>query len=152
MHVQTVAHIDGLELENEVHLTRTEMEERRMNAARELQKGTRRSMVARRCGVSRTTISRWTRDLTAAKGNLDALRARKSTGRPSRLGAKQMQAVVELWDSGMFHEIKWTTQKFAQALLAEFGVHYDPDHVGRIILRLGLREKRLHQQQPKPQV
>jgi transposase len=32
--------------------------------------------------------------------------------------------------------------RFAQAIQARFGVRYDPDHVGRIMHRLGLRERR----------
>ncbi len=36
---------------------------------------------------------------------------------------------------------RWTTARFAQAIYARFGVRYDPDHVGRIMHRLGLRER-----------
>jgi transposase len=32
--------------------------------------------------------------------------------------------------------------RFAAAIQARFGVRYDPDHVGRIMHRLGLRERR----------
>ena len=35
----------------------------------------------------------------------------------------------------------WTTARFADAIFARFGVRYDPDHVGRIMHRLGLRER-----------
>jgi len=31
--------------------------------------------------------------------------------------------------------------RFAEAIFARFGIRYDPDHVGRIMHRLGLRER-----------
>jgi transposase len=36
---------------------------------------------------------------------------------------------------------RWTTARFAEAIFAKFSVRYDPDHAGRIMHRLGLREK-----------
>ena len=32
--------------------------------------------------------------------------------------------------------------RFADAIFAKFGVRYDPDHVGRIMHKLGLRDRR----------
>ena len=43
-----------------------------------------------------------------------------------------------------FDKDRWTTSIFATAILNKFGVHYDPDHAGRIMHRLGLREKTRH--------
>ena len=40
-----------------------------------------------------------------------------------------------------FETDRWTTGRLAQAIQARFGVRYDPDHVGRIMHRLGLRAK-----------
>jgi len=40
--------------------------------------------------------------------------------------------------------------RFAQAIQARFGIRYDPDHVGRIMHRLGLRERRrIHRRAPE---
>jgi transposase len=36
---------------------------------------------------------------------------------------------------------RWTTARFADAIFANFSVRYDPDHAGRIMHRLGLRER-----------
>jgi len=41
-----------------------------------------------------------------------------------------------------FDADRWTTMRFAEAIYARFGVRYDPDHAGRIMHRLGLRERR----------
>ena len=124
-------------------LTRDEMESRRLLAAQDLQRGLSQSQVARRYGVSRTTASRWHRALSG-KG-LEALRKRRAPGRPSRLNAEQLSGVAEIYRSGSraagFDTDRWTTARFAQAIFARFGVQYDPDHVGRIMHRLGLRER-----------
>ncbi|HWB86699.1 MAG TPA: helix-turn-helix domain-containing protein [Bryobacteraceae bacterium] len=125
-------------------LTRDEMESRRLLAAQDLQGGVSQSEVARRFGVSRTTASRWNRALSGR--GVEALRKRRAPGRPSRLNAEQLRGVVEIYHDGPraagFDSDRWTTARFAQAIQVRFGVHYDPDHAGRIMHRLGLRERR----------
>jgi hypothetical protein len=37
---------------------------------------------------------------------------------------------------------RWTTGRMADAIAERFGVRYDPDHVGRLMHRLGLRPRR----------
>jgi transposase len=124
-------------------LTRDEMESRRLMAAQDLQTGLSQSQVARKFGVSRTTASRWNRALSG-KG-VEALRKRRAPGRPSRLSADQMGGVAEIYNAGPraagFETDRWTTLRFADAIHARFGIRYDPDHVGRIMHRLGLRDR-----------
>ncbi|MDE3165324.1 MAG: transposase [Acidobacteriota bacterium] len=126
------------------NLTRDEMESRRLLAAQDLQTGLSQSQVARKFGVSRTTASRWNRSLSV-KG-VDALKKRRAPGRPSRLNTGQLDAIKEMYEAGPraagFDTERWTTARFADAILAKFGVKYDPDHAGRIMHRLGLRERR----------
>jgi transposase len=122
-------------------LTRDEMESRRLEAAQALQQGLTQSQVARKFGVSRTTASRWCRALNGR--GVEALRKRRAPGRPSRLNQEQLRALAELYQAGPqaagFPATAWTTARFAEAIFARFGVRYDPDHVGRIMHRLGLR-------------
>ena len=124
-------------------LTRDEMESRRLLAAQDLQRGLSQSQVARKFGVSRTTASRWFRSLSG-KG-MESLRKRRAPGRPSRLNAAQLSGVAEVYRAGAraagFDTDRWTTARFADAIFARFAVRYDPDHVGRIMHRLGLRER-----------
>jgi len=120
-------------------------------AAQDLQTGVSQSKVARKYGVSRTTASRWHRALSGS--GVEALRKRRAPGRPSRLSKDQLQGVAEVYQAGPrqagFDTDRWTTQRFAEAIFAKFGVRYDPDHVGRIMHRLGLRErKRIVERQP----
>ena len=125
-------------------LTRDEMESRRLLAAQDLQTGLSQSNVARKFGVSRTTASRWHRALSGR--GVEALRKRRAPGRPSRLSADQQAAVAEIYKAGPraagFETDRWTTVRFADAIFIRFGVRYDPDHVGRIMHRLGLRERK----------
>src|SRR5215813_3757514 len=120
-------------------LTRDEMESRRLLAAQDLQTGLTQSHVARKYGVSRTTASRWNRALSG-KG-VEALRKRRAPGRPSRLTTDQLSGVAEIYNAGPraagFDTDRWTTLRFADAIFARFDIRYDPDHVGRIMHRLG---------------
>lgn len=131
-------------------LTRDEMERRRLLAASDLQNGLSQSQVARKFGVSRTTASRWCRALNG-KG-VEGLRKRRAPGRPSRLTAGQLEGAAALYREGArsagFDTDRWTTARFAQAIQARFGVRYDPDHVGRIMHRLGLRERNHREMAP----
>jgi len=124
-------------------LTRDEMESRRLLAAQDLQRGLSQSQVARKFGVSRTTASRWYSALSG-KG-FEALRKRRAPGRPSRLTTEQLRGAAEIYLSGPraagFESDRWTTARFAEAIFVRFAVRYDPDHVGRIMHRLGLRQR-----------
>jgi putative transposase len=120
------------------------MESRRLMAAQDLQGGLTQSQVARKFGVSRTTASRWNRAIEGR--GVEALRKRRAPGRPSRLTIQQLQDAAVIYRDGPraagFDSDRWTTTRFADAIHARFGVAYDPDHVGRIMHRLGLRERR----------
>jgi putative transposase len=125
-------------------LTREDMETRRLAAARELLNGVTQSQVARRYGVSRTTASRWQRSIVQ-KG-MDGMRKRRATGRPSRLTADQVESIRMMHSDGAiahgFSRDRWTTGKLAKAIEGKFGIRYDRDHVGRLMHKFGLRERR----------
>ena len=146
---------DGLELERQGMLTRDEMETRRLLGGADLQAGMSQSMVARKYDVSRTTAWRWIRAI--ANDGPTGLQKRKATGRPRRLANEQLEELRNIWSagpvaSGFPNARRWTTVKFAEAIRQAFGVRYDPDHVGRIILRIGLRQKRKHRSRKHPEL
>jgi len=124
-------------------LNRDEMESRRLEAAQDLLNGVAQADVARKFGVSRTTASRWHR--TISSQGVDRLHKRKAPGRPSRLSAAQLEEVAEMFQMGAgafgFETNRWTTARLAKAIQGRFGIRYDPDHVGRLMHRLGLRRK-----------
>jgi putative transposase len=123
---------------------RDDMETRRLAAAQELLNGVTQSQVARRYGVSRTTASRWQRSIVV-KG-VEGLRKRRATGRPSRLTADQVDGIRNMYLDGArlygFSTDRWTTGKLAEAIERKFGIRYDQDHVGRLMHKFGLRERR----------
>jgi transposase len=125
-------------------LSREEMETRRLAAASELLGGLTQSKVASKFGVSRTTASRWARALT--NNGVDGLRKRRATGRPSRLRPDQLLQLREFYNEGAiaagFESDRWTTSKLALVIEQKFAVHYDQDHVGRLLHKLGLRTRR----------
>ena len=127
---------------------RDDMETRRLAAAEELLNGVTQSQVARRYGVSRTTASRWQRSIVV-KG-VEALRKRRATGRPSRLTADQVDGIRNMYLDGArvygFTTDRWTTGKLAEAIERKFGIRYDQDHVGRLMHKFGLRERRFEYQ------
>jgi len=125
-------------------LSRDEMESRRLLAAQDLQTGLTQSQIARQFGVSRTTASRWNRSLSG--NGVESLRKRRAPGRPSRLTADQLKVLTDCYQAGPrtagYDTDRWTTARFAEVIFVQFGVRYDPDHAGRIMHRLGLRERR----------
>ena len=125
-------------------LTREDMETRRLAAAKELLNGVTQSQVARRYGVSRTTASRWHQSI-AHKG-VEGMRSRRATGRPCRLTAEQVDAIRTMHREGAaahgFANDRWTTGRLANAIEKRFGIRFDPDHVGRLMHKYGLRERR----------
>lgn len=124
-------------------LTREEMEVRRMKAAQALLDGASQSGVAREFGVSRTTASRWSHALR--RSGPDALRRRRASGRPSRLTGEQLRAIPRLMAAGAkafgFPSEGWTSGRLARMIELQFGVRYDPDHVGRLMYKLGIRKR-----------
>jgi len=125
-------------------LNRDDMENRRLAAARDLLNGSTQSQVARRYGVSRTTASRWFRSIVV-KG-VDGMKKRRATGRPSRLTADQVDGIRRMYQEGAcahgFPSDRWTTAKLADAINRVLGIRYDQDHVGRLMHKFGLRERR----------
>jgi putative transposase len=125
-------------------LNREDMETRRLAAASDLLNGLRQSVIARQYGVSRTTASRWQRSIVVT--GVESLRKRRATGRPSRLTADQIDTIRKMYLDGAqahgFSGDRWTTGKLAQAIERQFGIRYDQDHVGRLMHKFGLRERK----------
>lgn len=123
---------------------RKEKQFRRLQAGARLLKGDRQGQVARDYGVSRTTVSRWAKEVL--RGGLEALRARRAPGRPWRITPEQKQKIAEIWAKGPraygIEKLRWTCAALTPVLYQEIGVAYDPDHVGRILIKMGLRLKR----------
>ena len=122
------------------HLTREQMEERRRAGAKQLRAGRlSQAEIARRLGVSRAAVSNWAKQLD--KGGLRALWPRKASGRPARLTRADQQALRRTLRRGAltagFPTDRWTLRRIAQVIQREFGVHYHPNYLNRLLDRLG---------------
>jgi putative transposase len=120
-------------------LTRGQMEERRLMGGRLLQKGKQsQSEIARRLGVSRATVSDWSKELT--EEGWAGLRRRKSSGRPSKLTKTQREMLIGCLKRGAtlvgFPTERWTLPRIRQLIKRKFGIIYHPNYLGRLMARL----------------
>jgi transposase len=125
------------------HLTRAQMEERRISAIPDLLALKRHGphdryptawALAVKYGVSRVRISAWRRTVLAAiaagKDPAQALAATKATGKPWAVRPDLLRAV---WKPDM------TGRTFADAIEQAYGVRYHEDSACVLMHRLGVR-------------
>ena len=66
--------------------------------------------------------------------------SRGDHGRPPKLRPKQIKRLIQLLLQGSmargYRTNLWTTVRIAQLIEEEFGVHYHPNHIGRLMHRL----------------
>lgn len=97
-----------------------------------------RSQIARRLGVSRAAVSQWAKRLRS--GGLRRLRARKSTGRPSKLTRQQQRMLLRKLKRGArtagFRTERWTLWRIGQLIEREFGIAYHPNYLNRLLDKL----------------
>lgn len=118
------------------------LEEFRLMAMQRLREGETASTVMRSYGFCRTTIYKWKRKAKGRKG-LEALRARKGSGRPRKLTAEQERKVFG-WVNGKdprqygFDFGLWTRQVAAALIADKLEVRLSLASVGQILARVGL--------------
>jgi putative transposase len=102
------------------------LEARRKQAARMLRAGVAQAEVARRCGVSRQSISRWAAAL--AQAGPSGLRRAGYLGRKARLRPQQLRQLAALVSEGAvaagFATDGWTGPRIAKLIADQFGVVY----------------------------
>jgi transposase len=115
------------------------LEQRRMGAARLLQKGYSQSEVARRVGAHRQSVSQWARQLQ--QGGRRALKKAGRAGRKPRLSAQDLRRIERCLRRGPqalgYETNLWTSSRVAQLIVQECGVQYDPSQAWRILRQLG---------------
>ena len=112
-------------------------EARRFRAYDLAQQGWTQSAIAAALGVTQSAVSKW---LTTAAAGPEALRARKSTGRPRKLSAIQQEALVPLLMQGAeahgFEGDVWTSPRVAALITQQFGVTLCDRQVRRLLHQL----------------
>ena len=114
------------------------LEERRRSVVRFLKQNLSLHEIARRIGCHASSVLRWRNALRT--GGQDALKAKPASGRPPRLTARQKDRLVRLLAKGAmaqgYRTELWTTQRIADVIERKLGVHYHPNHVGKLLKQL----------------
>jgi transposase len=115
------------------------LEDRRRRALALVDSGCSLNEAARRIGCGASSVMRWLH--ARRRGGEKALKVRFSPGRPLKLQRKQKQHLIRLLVKGAmargYRTNLWTTTRIAQLIEEEFGVRYHPNHIGRLMQRLG---------------
>src|ERR671915_1606663 len=124
------------------HLTRSQREERRLEAGRLLQaRKLSHADIARRLGVSRMAVSKWAQQLRQYQGDETSLHTRPIPGRPARLSAEQWQCVLAVLKEGAlkagFDTDRWTLLRIRAMILVTLGVRYHAHYLARRLKALG---------------
>jgi transposase len=115
------------------------LEQRRLRAARLLEKGVSQAEVARQVSVHRQSVSRWARQLE--KEDRAGLEQAGRAGRKPRLRAEDLERIERAlkrgpeafgYDTGL-----WTSARVADWIEKECGIAYHPGHVWRLLRLLG---------------
>src|SRR5947207_3371277 len=126
-------------------LTRAQMEERRLAAARLLRAGAfAQAEIARQMGVSRAAVTQWKQRLD--RDGLSALRQRRSSGRTARLSEAQWAQLLTLLQQGAvaagFETERWTLRWIGRVIARPFGVRYPCRSLGRALHARGWSPQR----------
>ena len=116
-----------------------EWEERRKEGMRLLRAGVWPAEVARRVGVTRQSVLRWTK--LHEKGGMAGLSRPKRFGRPPKLDDAQRAALIKALKTGAmaagFTTELWTLPRIATLIKERFGVQLSQPSVWRMLQQLG---------------
>jgi transposase len=129
-----------------------ERERRRLKAAELFRRGIGPAEVSRRLQVHPQTAKEWKKAFT--EEGLEGLRCKGPPGRKPKLGPEELTLLERILLAGAlaygFENDLWTCPRVAAVIRQEFGVWHHPDHVWRILTRMGFScqvpEKRAREQ------
>ncbi|MFP4217089.1 MAG: IS630 family transposase [Phycisphaerae bacterium] len=111
---------------------------RRFRAMELHQQGWPETQIAAALGTTPSTVSRWL--AAVRRTGPEALRHHPSPGRPPKLSPEQMRLIPDrLWhgpEAYGFRGNVWTCPRVVAIIAQEFGVHYSPSEVSRLLKRL----------------
>jgi transposase len=115
------------------------LEQRRMEAARLLEKGYSHAEVARRVKAHRQSVGQWDRLLQ--QGGRRALKKAGRAGRKPRLRPEDQRRIERGLKRGPqalgYETSLWTSARVAHLIEHECGVKYDPSQAWRILRKMG---------------
>jgi transposase len=114
-------------------------EGRRLRAWELKQAGWTQQAIAEALGVTPGAVSQWCK--RAVQQGVEALRHRPPPGPRLRLSPEQLQQLPALLERGAeahgFRGEVWTHARIALVIARTFGVTYHPNHIGRVLKRIG---------------
>lgn len=128
-----------------VVLTPAQLEERRLRAI-DLLKSKKKTQaeIAGELGVTRQAVYLWWRKYR--EEGKTGLQRRPHTGRTPKLDPDVLKKLPDLLVKGAeshgFEGDVWTRERVANVIEKQFGVEYDPRHVGKLLHKLGLTWKK----------
>lgn len=128
------------------------LEARRYHAATLLEDGSlTNAEIADLLGVSCSSVDRWAHDYKL--GGLAALSAKPQPGAKCKLSDQQKMELKKKLIRGPlangYATLLWTCKRVADLVKKEFGVTYNPDHLGRILHDLGFSLQRPRKVDPR---
>ena len=114
------------------------LEERRRNAVQLMLSGDiRKTDLAESLRVSYTSIKNWWNAFEENGNCIEALASKKREGRRPRMNRRQLRRLERMLLKGPmefgYETDLWTTERVANLIEEEFGIHYHPDHVRKIL-------------------
>lgn len=123
----------------DIELKLEELEKRRKQGMRLLAAGIWPAEVARRVGVTRQSVLRWTK--LHEQGGMAALQRPRRFGRPSKLNDAQHAELIKALKAGAvaagFTSELWTLPRIAVLIKERFGVEFSQSSVWRQLQHLG---------------
>jgi transposase len=116
------------------------LEERRQRAVEMVEKEElSQAEAARRLKVDARTVRKWIQ-WHRGRGARD-IGTRRTPGRPTRLGAPERKKLTAILLKGPkaagYSNDLWTCRRVAEVIFRELGIEYHPNHVGRLLRKLG---------------
>jgi transposase len=121
-------------------LTREQMEERRLEAARLFkEQALSHAQIAQALGVSRTAVSKWFSHYRT--GGSRRLQQRRAGGRPPKLSRRERHRLKQQLQKGALAAgcptDRWTLSRIAHLIEQAFAVSYHPNYLNRLLKPLG---------------
>jgi len=117
----------------------SDLEARRLRAAKLLAQGEKPSVVARAVGSSPSSVTRW-KEVIRKRG-VEGLKAKPASGRPPFLSKSQKKKLAKILLRGPrangYRTDLWTTRRVAEVIELRFGVTYHPNYTWYVLRSLG---------------
>ena len=129
-------------VELDIRMTREQLEQRRLMAAKDLESGMSQADVARKYDVAESSVSRWAKSIREKGKN--GLKRKKATGRKPKLSNEQKNELAKILNKGAlasgFQTNNWTGKRVSAVIKKEFGIEYHFKHIPKLLRSMKFRK------------